>query len=119
MANRRFWLKRGEVGITLVATCMESDNTPVDLTDWTAVLVATEPGSSESVISGVMNVDPDQVTNKGKVRYVFTEEDVDIAAGDYDLEITITDEGGNIRKFPKTDGDVFGTLHVMESKTPD
>lgn len=38
------------------------------------------------------------------------------AAGEYDLEITATETGGRIHKFPKSEGDVFGTLVMRQSK---
>lgn len=124
MVNRDYYLKRGEVGATLVATLTDENEAAMNLTGCTAQLVISLSDTVASIedVGGAMVVDANPLL--GKLSYEFTEDDADLPADTYDLEIVVTDGSGNVAKFPKQSRTVsgetvakFGRLIVLESKT--
>ena len=118
--NREVQVKRGETGFILNATLTDDDENLIDLSSggtWpVSIKVTTRGSSTTNLLAGSSMALRDQTTRQGEAYYVFTSADALLAAGKYDLEITTTEPGGRVHKFPKMPGSVFGTLHMMDSK---
>lgn len=118
--NREVKVKRGETGFVLNAFLYDDDGDLLDLSDggtWAiGIEVTTRGSSSTNLLQGSSMVPRNQTTQTGQAYYIFTSADALLAAGKYDLEITATEPGGRVHKFPKVAGSVFGTLHMMDSK---
>jgi len=117
--NRVVKVKVGETGFILNAKLKDDENDLIDLTiggTWTIGIKVTARGGSANLLAGSTMTVRDQILSRGQAYYVFTVNDAAIPAGKYDLEITATEPGGHVHKFPKDNGSVFGTLHMMDSK---
>lgn len=117
--NRRVKVKRGETGFVITATLYDDNKDVLDLSEggtWAVVIAVTAPDSTENVLEGDTMTVLNQVTYPGQCTYAMTEDDALLAAGEYDLEIIATEPGGRVHKFPKSEGDVFGTLVMWQSK---
>lgn len=115
--NREAKVKRGETGFILNATLKDDANDLLNLSlggNWAVSIKVTARGTSTAnLLAGSTMTRKDQTYYPGQAYYVFSSADALLPAGKYDLEITATEPGGRVHKFPKTPGSVFGTLHMM------
>jgi hypothetical protein len=106
-------LKTGATGAILTAT-LKSNKLPVDLTGYTVKLTLKRGSDSAVILEGTCTVDPDQVTNKGKVHYSFATT-ASIPKGTYNAEFEATDVNGRDHKFPSSIREPYKRVIVQQS----
>lgn len=94
-----FYLKKNDTGPALVATLADSEGNAVSLSGATARFHMRVRGAAALTTDAAATVDPDQVTNKGKVTYSWAAADTDVA-GEFEGEFQVTFGGGVIETFP-------------------
>lgn len=94
------WRRGDSYPITL--TIKDTDTgLAIDLTSYTFKMTVNseqdpvDTTNQQFQVIGV--VDPDQVTNKGKVSFTPSESDSDLSGGTYYYDVEMTDPSGNVR----------------------
>ena len=109
-----YTLKKGDTSIPFKATLRDDDGA-IDLTGYTAVFYMRLPGETTNKVDGLVCViDPDQITNKGVVRYWWDASDVDTAL-DYDAEVKATDGAGKFVRFPRDKDAPYVRVCILEN----
>jgi hypothetical protein len=90
---------------------------PVSLSGLSVALILTRPDGTSVTPGGAVVVDPDQVTNKGKVYYDPVAGDFTWSTGrptiqDYRLRWQITDGVGKVYTFPNGEADIIRVVRA-------
>lgn len=102
MAQTDFTIKSSDTLPVLSITCEDDTGAAVDLTGCAAqfhMLAAFGQPAGVLKVNAAAVIDPDQVTNKGKVSYNWVAADTN-TAGTYFGEFQITFPGGGIETWP-------------------
>jgi len=99
VSNFDFVIKRGDLLPVITATLKDANGAAVDLTGTAVKLLMKKVGGTSAKVNATATVDPDQVTNKGKVSYAWVGTDTD-TGGVYEAEWEVTFAGGKKQTFP-------------------
>lgn len=111
----------GETGVVLEFTLKHTDPdtellVPLDLTGWNIAMIV-EKGSTVLIDEEPCDVDPDQVTNKGKASCTINatvDEIPGLRSGKCKLRFKGFDPNGRIKYFPKKRSVQWGTLEFVD-----
>lgn len=98
-----YYVKQGDTAPAAVAVLLDPSGLPLSLSGATVKFHMSDQ-KHVVIIDAVATVDPDQVTNKGRVSYQWVSGDTD-DTGVFLAEWQVTFAGGTILTFPNADYD--------------
>lgn len=108
-------IKRGDTGPPFLATLLDADGEPVDISGASLLFKARDHKTKATVISAAMAIVDGPA---GRVRYVWQAADT-ASARFLDAEVEVTLVGGEVQTFPNGwGGDQFIRVEVVEDVGP-
>lgn len=110
-----FYAKVNDNAVTLQATVLDQNETPVDLTGCTATLTVKNMRSGLKIIDAAAVTLKDQVTDTGGWYYAQTSNQFS-KYGKYAAELTVTLSSGKIVTIPRGEGEAKYAYIVIDEK---